>query len=128
MTDDTKQPEQTAAPRRGFLKAAAGAGVAATGLLWLVLTAGNAQMANGSSLHSFYRARLNRAYLAVGNPRRGIAVEADDAVHRVARGRQHQQADARMRLAQPARQRQEHLADEADGQRRGHRRPLNAHR
>ncbi|EHR69752.1 spermidine/putrescine-binding periplasmic protein [Burkholderiales bacterium JOSHI_001] len=31
MTDDTKQPEQAAAPRRGFLKAAAGAGVAITG-------------------------------------------------------------------------------------------------
>jgi len=40
---------------------------------WIVLTAGNAQMANTSSLHSFYRARLTRAYLAVGNPRRGLA-------------------------------------------------------
>jgi len=39
---------------------------------WLVLTAGNEQMANASSLHSFYRARLTRAYLAVGNAARGI--------------------------------------------------------
>jgi putative spermidine/putrescine transport system substrate-binding protein len=31
MSDDTKQPEPAAAPRRGFLKAAAGAGVAITG-------------------------------------------------------------------------------------------------
>ena len=38
--------------------------------LWVALTAGNAQMANISSLHSFYRARLTRAYLAVGNPER----------------------------------------------------------
>ncbi len=41
-------------------------------LTWVVLTAGNAQMANTSSLHSFYRARLTRAYLAVGNPERGF--------------------------------------------------------
>ena len=40
--------------------------------LWVALTAGNAQMPNTSSLHSFYRARLTRAYLAVGNPRRGL--------------------------------------------------------
>jgi hypothetical protein len=39
-------------------------------LTWVVLTAGNAQMANTSSLHSFYRARLTRAYLAVGNRKR----------------------------------------------------------
>lgn len=39
---------------------------------WVALTAGNAQMPNTSSLHSFYRARLTRAYLAVGNPRRGL--------------------------------------------------------
>lgn len=30
---------------------------------WIGLTAGNAQMANTSSLHSFYRARLTQAYL-----------------------------------------------------------------
>jgi hypothetical protein len=40
--------------------------------LWVVLTASNSQMANTSSLHSFYRARLTRAYLAVGNPRRAL--------------------------------------------------------
>lgn len=40
--------------------------------IWIALTAGNAQMPNTSSLHSFYRARLTRAYLAVGNPRRGL--------------------------------------------------------
>ncbi|WP_394792442.1 hypothetical protein [Rhodoferax sp.] len=38
--------------------------------LWMLLTAGNAQMANASSLHGFYRGRLARAYLAVGNPAR----------------------------------------------------------
>jgi hypothetical protein len=37
---------------------------------WVLVTAGNADMANTSSLHSFYRARLVRAYLAVGNPER----------------------------------------------------------
>ncbi|APW38387.1 hypothetical protein RD110_15280 [Rhodoferax koreense] len=41
-------------------------------LVWMLLTAGNAQMANTSSLHSFYRGRLTRAYLAVGNLRRSI--------------------------------------------------------
>lgn len=44
-------------------------------LAWIVLTAGNAQMANTSSLHSFYRARLTRAYLAVGNRERRLADE-----------------------------------------------------
>ncbi len=39
---------------------------------WVLLTAGNAQMANTSSLHSFYRARLTRAYLAVGNRDRSM--------------------------------------------------------
>ena len=38
--------------------------------IWVLLTASNGQMANTSSLHSFYRARLTRAYLAVGNPKR----------------------------------------------------------
>lgn len=47
--------------------------VALSWAAWIILTAGNAQMANTSSLHSFYRARLTRAYLAVGNPRRGLA-------------------------------------------------------
>ncbi len=40
--------------------------------LWVLLTASNSQMANTSSLHSFYRARLTRAYLALGNPRRAL--------------------------------------------------------
>jgi len=39
---------------------------------WVAVTAGNAQMANTSSLHSFYRARLIRAYLAVGNRQRSL--------------------------------------------------------
>lgn len=46
--------------------------VALIWFIWVALTAGNAQMPNTSSLHSFYRARLTRAYLAVGNPRRGL--------------------------------------------------------
>ncbi|RZU01012.1 hypothetical protein [Rivibacter subsaxonicus] len=41
--------------------------------VWIGLSAGNEQMANASSLHSFYRARLTRAYLAVGNTGRPIA-------------------------------------------------------
>ncbi len=68
--------------------------VAGVWLLWVLLTAGNAQMANTSALHSFYRARLTRAYLAVGNRNRGfdgsatrradvtVVVEGDDtALH-----------------------------------------------
>ena len=47
--------------------------MAAVWLAWVVLTSGNSQMANTSSLHSFYRGRLTRAYLAVGNPRRDLA-------------------------------------------------------
>ena len=45
-------------------------------LTWVVLTAGNSQMANTSSLHSFYRARLTRAYLAVGNRQRTMDNDA----------------------------------------------------
>ncbi len=41
--------------------------------IWILLSAANTQMANTSSLHSFYRARLTRAYLAVGNPERQLA-------------------------------------------------------
>ncbi len=52
--------------------------LAAGWLAWILLSAGNTQMANTSSLHSFYRARLARAYLAVGNPRRNLA--DDDGV------------------------------------------------
>ena len=51
--------------------------------LWLLLTAGNGQMANSSSLHSFYRARLTRAYLAVGNRRRALDGHAPGAADNV---------------------------------------------
>ena len=60
---------------------------AALWAVWVILTAGNSQMANTSSLHSFYRARLNRAYLAVGNKERKFApgeqsaAAADEASH-----------------------------------------------
>ncbi len=47
--------------------------LAAAWLAWTLLSAGNVQMANTSSLHSFYRARLTRAYLAVGNRKRDLA-------------------------------------------------------
>jgi len=50
--------------------------LAAVWLAWTVLTAGNSQMANTSSLHSFYRARLTRAYLAVGNRQRSLDDDA----------------------------------------------------
>ncbi len=49
--------------------------LAAFCLTWIVLSAGNDQMANTSSLHSFYRSRLIRAYLAVGNLQRQLADE-----------------------------------------------------
>jgi len=39
-------------------------------VLWFVFTAPHADTANASSLHSFYRARLTRAWLSVGNPER----------------------------------------------------------
>lgn len=47
--------------------------VAAVWATWVGLTAGNAQMPNTSSLHSFYRARLTRAYLGAGNARRELS-------------------------------------------------------
>ena len=47
--------------------------------VWWVLSASNDQMANASSLHSFYRARLTRAYLAVGNLARGMLAAAGAA-------------------------------------------------
>ena len=50
--------------------------LAALWLGWVALTAGNSQMANTSSLHSFYRARLTRAYLAVGNRQRSMDNDA----------------------------------------------------
>ncbi|MEO7940646.1 MAG: hypothetical protein ABIR55_18640 [Burkholderiaceae bacterium] len=65
-------PETFAALRDvpAWMRAAMLAGV---WLAWILLSAGNTQMANTSSLHSFYRARLARAYLAVGNLRRDLA-------------------------------------------------------
>jgi hypothetical protein len=62
-------------PLTGFEDLAPGARAAlllAIAVVWLLLTAGNEGMANASSLHSFYRARLTRAYLAVGNPARRL--------------------------------------------------------
>jgi hypothetical protein len=57
---------------RDFSPGVRAAGLLLVGLLWLLLTASNDQMANASSLHSFYRGRLTRAYLAIGNPLRGL--------------------------------------------------------
>jgi hypothetical protein len=37
---------------------------------WVLLTSTHEYMPNSTSLHAFYRARLTRAYLAVGNPKR----------------------------------------------------------
>ncbi|MEF7617184.1 hypothetical protein V4F39_24940 [Aquincola sp. MAHUQ-54] len=47
-------------------------GLLAVCLGWWLATSGNTAMANASSLHGFYRARLTRAYLAVGNPHRPV--------------------------------------------------------
>ena len=47
-------------------------GLLAACALWWLTTAHNEAMANASSLHGFYRARLTRAYLAVGNPNRPV--------------------------------------------------------
>ena len=44
---------------------------------WLGFTATHAETANASSLHSFYRARVTRAYLSVGNAKRFSAKRAD---------------------------------------------------
>ncbi|HEU4458895.1 MAG TPA: hypothetical protein VFR90_07205 [Methylibium sp.] len=52
--------------------------LAALCALWTLLTAGNAPMANASSLHSFYRARLTRAYLAIGNPKRALVPQSSE--------------------------------------------------
>lgn len=46
--------------------------LAAALVAWLLLTAWNAETANTSSMHNFYRARLTRAYLGVGNPARHL--------------------------------------------------------
>ncbi|MBA2722680.1 MAG: hypothetical protein H0U56_07220, partial [Methylibium sp.] len=72
----------TPAPLGGFDQFTAGtrAGLLLVlSIVWLLLTMGNAQMPNASSLHSFYRARLTRAYLAVGNPQRKLAEAPDTA-------------------------------------------------
>ena len=58
------KPFETLAGMPAWLRACMPAALWA---MWVMLTAGNSQMANTSSLHNFYRARLNRAYLAVGN-------------------------------------------------------------
>lgn len=42
--------------------------IAAVCLGWIALTSMNRESTNSSSLHSFYRARLSRAYLRIGNP------------------------------------------------------------
>lgn len=47
-------------------------GVAVLALAWTFLTGWLEDAANASSLHSFYRARLTRAYLSVGNGERGL--------------------------------------------------------
>ncbi|MDP1792064.1 MAG: hypothetical protein Q8L12_15965 [Methylibium sp.] len=76
----------TPAPVGGFDQLTPGARAACLlglSVVWLLLTAGNAPMANASSLHSFYRARLTRAYLAVGNPERKLADPAPDGVYDV---------------------------------------------
>ncbi|WP_428421308.1 hypothetical protein [Methylibium sp.] len=76
----------TPEPVGGFDQLTPGARAAfllALSIVWLLLTAGNAPMANASSLHSFYRARLTRAYLAVGNPARKLADPAPDGVYDV---------------------------------------------
>ncbi len=47
-------------------------GLLALTTLWWLLSARNAHMANATSLHGFYRARLTAAYLALGNEARGL--------------------------------------------------------
>ena len=69
---------------------------------WVALTAGNSQMANTSSLHSFYRARLTRAYLAVGNRRRSMNTdESSDAGIRADVTRVVEGDDTRLRNYRP---------------------------
>ena len=76
--------------------------LAALWLGWVALTAGNAQMANTSSLHSFYRARLTRAYLAVGNRRRNMQTdESSDAGIRADVTRVVEGDDTRLRSYRP---------------------------
>ncbi|MCR5865957.1 patatin-like phospholipase family protein [Aquincola sp. J276] len=56
-------------------------GIAAWCGLWWLTTAHNGGMANASSLHGFYRARLTRAYLSVGNPNRPVLQPQLDGAH-----------------------------------------------
>ncbi|MBS0509353.1 MAG: patatin-like phospholipase family protein, partial [Proteobacteria bacterium] len=57
---------------RGFAAWMRWAALALLALLWWLTTARLPQAANASSLAGFYQARLVRAWLAVGNRRRGI--------------------------------------------------------
>ncbi len=59
-------------------------GLFALAALWWLLSARNAHMANATSLHGFYRARLTAAYLAVGNEVRRVV--DGDAAHRSREG------------------------------------------
>jgi hypothetical protein len=43
---------------------------------YVLLTGGNLSSLNGSSLHNFYRARLTRSYVSVGNANRGFTPHA----------------------------------------------------
>jgi hypothetical protein len=75
---------------------------AAFWLGWVALTSGNSQMANTSSLHSFYRARLTRAYLAVGNRQRSMNTdESSDAGIRADVTRVVEGDDTRLRSYRP---------------------------
>ncbi|MCE3272279.1 MAG: hypothetical protein K0S57_2676 [Ramlibacter sp.] len=56
-------------------------GVLVLAVLWTVGTGWSADAANASSLHSFYRARLTRAWLSVGNPRRGLQPQVETELH-----------------------------------------------
>ncbi|MCB2019495.1 MAG: patatin-like phospholipase family protein, partial [Burkholderiaceae bacterium] len=59
---------------RDFAPGVRALGLLALTTLWWLLSARNAHMANATSLHGFYRARLTAAYLAIGN-------EARDLIH-----------------------------------------------
>lgn len=45
-------------------------------LIYILLTGRNLASLNASSLHNFYRARLTRSYVSVGNPERGFKPNA----------------------------------------------------
>lgn len=69
---------------RDFSPGVRALGLAALAALWWLLSARNAHMANATSLHGFYRARLTAAYLAVGNEARRVV--DGDAAHRAKEG------------------------------------------